>query len=423
MKQINQISLVSKSGIVTLLFITVLLYSSDLSAQIRNENSDKDKLLILAEAVINNASFEFVDNKTEIVYKSFDEAPANVFLSLKSPYNDWRYWNGVLNIAMMRLSEVTGNNTYKNFAMKNVKFGFETYSYYQKKHIDENKWSFPFGQFFMLEELDDGGAIGASVIEVNKYDYQNSYAEYIQKVADHMTNKQTRLEDKTYVRSFPHEWTLWADDLYMGLSFLTRMYENSGEEKYLDDAVLQVINFHKYLFDEQKELMYHNWYSDLDRKGIAFWGRANGWAVVAQADLLDRLPFNHPKRDELIKLFQKHILGIAKYQGINGLWHQVLDKEDSYFETSCSAMFIYAVARGVNKKYLEKRYASIAIEGWKGVLSKIKADGQVEGVCTGTVVSDNLVDYYNRPAPLNDVHGIGTVILAGAEMITLLQPD
>jgi len=46
-------------------------------------------------------------------------------------------------------------------------------------------------------------------------------------------------------------------------------------------------------------------------------------------------------------------------------------------------------------------------------------DGKIEGVCTGTVVSDNLVDYYNRPAPLNDIHGIGTVLLAGSEVLLL----
>ena len=167
--------------------------------------------------------------------------------------------------------------------------------------------------------------------------------------------------------------------------------------------------------------MHHCWYSDLDRKGIALWGRANGWAILAQVDLLDYLPENHPQRDTLLTLFQKHILGVARYQGGNGLWHQLLDKPDSYEETSCSAMFTYAVARAVNKGYLDPRYKSIAIRGWEGVQSKVHADGQIEGVCTGTVVSEDLVHYYKRPAPLNDIHGIGFVILAGIEVQKLIQ--
>ena len=82
-------------------------------------------------------------------------------------------------------------------------------------------------------------------------------------------------------------------------------------------------------------------------------------------------------------------------------------------------MFTYAIARAVNKGYIDKRYSSIAEKGWEGILTKIHSDGQIEGVCAGTVVSDNLVDYYNRPAPLNDIHGIGTVLLAGAEILLL----
>lgn len=165
--------------------------------------------------------------------------------------------------------------------------------------------------------------------------------------------------------------------------------------------------------------MSHCWYSDVNRRGVAFWGRANGWTLLAQVDLLDRIQKDHPKRNELISLLQKHILGIAKYQSSAGLWHQLLDKVDSYFETSCSAMITYAVARAVNKGYLEKRYLTIAQRGWEGIMTKILDDGKIEGVCTGTVVSDDLTYYYNRPAPLNDVHGIGFILLAGTEVIKL----
>ena len=82
-------------------------------------------------------------------------------------------------------------------------------------------------------------------------------------------------------------------------------------------------------------------------------------------------------------------------------------------------MFTYAIARSVNKGYIEPRYASIARRGWAGVMSRIRPDGQVEGVCEGTSVSDDLVYYYKRPAPMNDIHGIGAVLLAGTEVLKL----
>ena len=380
-----------------------------------------EKLRAVADGVLKDATFQFIEQKSGKRFTSPEQAPADAQLRPESAYNDWRYWNGVLNIAMTLLGERLNEPAYIEFARKNVAFSFDNYHYFEKRHKGEDKWNYPFGQFFIMKELDDCGAIGASVIEVHRRDQQERYLAYLNQAAEHILKRQSRLEDGTLVRSFPHEWTLWADDLYMGLSFLSRIGEFTSEARYFDDAAQQVINFHKYLFDEQKGLMHHCWYSDVNRRGVAFWGRANGWALVAQVDLLDRLPQNHPQRDTLLALLRRHILGIAQYQSGEGLWHQLLDKVDSYLETSCSAMFTYTIARAVNKGYIEPRYASIAQRGWEGVQSKIRPDGQVEGVCTGTVVSDDLVHYYRRPAPLNDVHGIGTILLAGAEVLRLTK--
>jgi rhamnogalacturonyl hydrolase YesR len=270
-----------------------------------------------------------------------------------------------------------------------------------------------------MEDLDDYGAMSASLIEVYKLDKKEIYKNYIDKAAEYIITKQHRFTDGSLIRSFSRQYTLWTDDLYMSISFLSRMGELSGEQKYFDDAAKQVINFNKYLFDEDKGLMYHNWYSDIKKQGIAFWGRANGWVLLAQMDLLDRLPKTNSYRDTILSLFKRHIDGVIKYQSSSGLWHQLLDKNDSYPETSCSAMFTYVIARAVNKGLLDESYASYAIQGWHGVKSNIRSDGQIEGVCTGTSVSDDLNYYYNRPAPLNDVHGLGTVLLAGAEVIHL----
>jgi unsaturated rhamnogalacturonyl hydrolase len=380
----------------------------------------KEKLLSVADAVLKNASFQFIDQNGKS-YKSTIETPKGAQLHLESPYNDWRYWNGVLNIAMIRLGDVLKDSAYKKFSIHNISFCFDNYKYFQEKYQNQGKWNYPFSQFFIMEELDDCGAMGGSVIEVMKFNPEERFKHYIEIAANHILNKQARLADGTLVRTFPYKWTLWADDLYMSISFLSRMGEFTGEKKYFDDAARQVINFNKYLFNPVLGLMYHYWYSDINSQGVAFWGRANGWTMLAQVDLLDRLPKNHPLRDTLLALFQRQIKGIARYQGPEGLWHQLLDKVDSYFETSCTAMFTYAIARAVNKGYIEQRYATIAKQGWEGVMTKIHPDGKVEGVCTGTGTSDDLAFYYHRPAPLNDVHGLGAVLLAGVEILKLLK--
>jgi unsaturated rhamnogalacturonyl hydrolase len=399
--------------------VCLAAFSSPTAAQDRS--SVEAVIRRIVGGVLDDATFRFVDPESGETYPFPEAAPAAVRLRPESAYNDWRYWNGVLNLAMLDLSEVLDEPDYAAFAYQNVAFAFDHAEYFEDRHDGEDKWSYPFGQHFILEELDDYGAMGASVVEVYQSDPQERYRSYAERAADYAMTEQSRLEDGTFVRGFPHQWTLWADDLYMSVPFLARMGTLTSDGRYFDDAARQVVRFHRYLFDERAGLMYHNWYSDVDRWGVAYWGRANGWALVAQVDLLDHLPQTHPRRDTLLALLQRHLVGVSRYQSGTGLWHQLLDKPDSYLETSATAMFTYAVARAVNQGYIEPRYASVARRGWEGVASRVRPDGQVEGVCTGTVVSDDLVYYYRRPTPLNDIHGIGTVLLAGAEILRLVE--
>lgn len=382
--------------------------------------SIQERVLRVADRILSETSFHVIDATTKQPFSSLEDIQDSIQILLPSPHSDWRYWNGVLRIAMFRIAEITGEQRFEEFARRNFAFMFDVVPLFQRRYKGENKWEFPLAQFFCTEELDDCGAMGAAVIEVYKHEKQPRYRAYIEKAAEHIQFKQTRLPDGTFVRSFPVRWTLWADDLYMSVVFLARMGEFTGHRKYFDDAVRQVLNFHKYLSAEDG-LMVHYWYSDINQKGAAKWGRGNGWALLAQIDLLERLPRNHPLYPEVVRLFRKHVHGIIRYQGSNGLWHQLLDKPDSFEETSCSAMFTYAIAKAITRKILPVRYASVAYRGWEGITTKIADDGTVYGVCTGTVVSDNLVDYYRRPTPVNDVHGLGTVLLAGYGVLEMAQ--
>lgn len=211
-------------------------------------------------------------------------------------------------------------------------------------------------------------------------------------------------------------YTVWADDLFMCAPFLVRMGDMTGDGKYYDEAVRQVILFNKYLFDEHTGLMWHCYYSDLGTVGGTYWGRCNGWMMYAMADVLEHLPEDHPGRDEVIELFRRQVHHIAQYQNQSGLWHQILHKPDSYLETSCTAMFTYSIALGIRKGWLDERYKSIAVAGWNGISTQIQKDGGVTNICTGTAVGNDIKFYYDRPAPYNDIHALGAIILAGIEM-------
>ena len=400
---------------ILILFLTAISYA---------QNTDVDELVVrrVADYILEHGELSFTDVNTGKIYKSTKDVPDNAVLKLSNPFGEWHYTNGVLNMAFINLSNFLGDKKYSDYAAAHIAFGMDNYKYFQKRYKAEYgpHYYFPFGQLWTMRELDDCGAMGASMIEVYNTVKRDDYKEYIEKTAKHITEVQDRLEDGTLVRKFPPGMTLWGDDLYMSVPFLARMGKFSGDKKYWDDAILQIKNFTKYLWDENEELYYHCYYVGLKRNGVAHWGRCNGWIMMAKVHLLNILPEDYPGREDIIKNLEMQILGIAKYQNADGLWHQLLDKSDSYLESSCSAMFTYCIARAVNQGWIDKRYASIALRGWEGLKeNKIQLDGQVKDICVGTGIEDNLVFYYNRPARLNEKHGLGAVIDAGIEVIKL----
>lgn len=375
----------------------------------------------VADYILANSSYDFIIPKEKKVISTINSLNFDKSVCIRSPYTSWNYPNGVTNIAMLRLAEIINDRRYLNFAVKNYEFAFDNLPFFKKNYQEQCDWSYPFIQLIVTQELDDCGAMGAGLIEVNQIAPRNEYKEYLETAANHILHNQARLEDQTLVRTVPHKMTLWADDLYMSIVFLSRMGKFTSDKKYFDDAILQVENFTKYLYNPTKGLYYHCWYSDLQTNGVAHWSRCNGWVMMAQIELLDNLPSDYPNREKVIKILRQQVQGIAHYQDVSGMWHQILDKTDSYLEVSGTAMYTYSIAKAVNNGWIDKRYISIALEGWKGVKRNILEDGQIRNVCAGTGIENDLVFYYSRPLPPNDIHGFGPILLAGAEIVKYMK--
>jgi len=383
--------------------------------QLCTAQNSYDEILKVADNVIANTSFKIINTETKETYDSSKGLPVSKDYQFESPYNAWQYWNGVLAIGMINLSEVTGDDKYKEYALKCYNFLFDNLDYFGKQYENGIKKQCMY-QFFEMGLLDHCGAMSAGLCDVYQFDSQKQYKEYLEKAANYIETKELRFDDGTLIRSWPRKMTLWADDLYMSVPFLTRMSKITGDSHYMDDAVLQVKNFNKYLFNENNGLYYHCYYSDNQQNGVAHWGRCNGWVVMAEVELLALLPQNHPERDNLIKILEQHIIGLSRYQDYSGMWHQLINKPDSYLESSATAMFVYGVAKAVNEGWINPSYADIAKSGWDGLVKKMQEDGQVQDICIGTGIKDNNKFYYDRPTKLNDIHGLGAVLLAGAEM-------
>jgi unsaturated rhamnogalacturonyl hydrolase len=403
------------------LFLLIPALAVMAGARGQSDISDEAIVRSIADRILAETQYGFTTRSGALTFNTAGDVPEDTLVEFKSDFLSWHYANGVLNMAMADLGSFLKDDRYTQHCVNQIYFGFENYRVFEARYKPGMpRWGYPYRELFSIMELDDCGAIGASAIEAYNRKPSPELRDYFDRIADHILNKQDRLADKTLVRKFPHEMTLWADDLYMSVPFLSRMGKLTGDPKYFDDAVTQVLNFNKYLWNEDKGLYYHCYYSDLNRNGVAHWGRCNGWVMMANVHLLDRLPADHPQRAAILKNLEKHILGIAKYQNGKGLWHQLLDRSDSYQESSCTSMFVYTIAHAVNEGWIDKRYATIALAGWEGLKNNmITTDGQLKNVCIGTGIQDDMVFYFNRPSRLNELHGLGAVIEAGIEIMRL----
>jgi unsaturated rhamnogalacturonyl hydrolase len=370
----------------------------------------------VADNIVQNTSFKFINSSTKEKYDSTKGLASSADIKADSKYNKWAYVNGVLAIGMVQTADVLKDKKYSEYSQHNFAFIFDNLNYFET--LQKAKTSrVEYGSVFNITNLDACGAMSAGLFDVNALAQRKDYQAYLERSAAYILTKQMRLSDGTLARPQPRFGTLWADDMFMSIPFLARMGKLTGDHKYFDDAIKQVENFNKYLYDPATGLFFHNYYSDDQTNGVGHWGRSNGWIAMAQVELLNNLPANHPKRPELIKLLLRQIVGYSRYQDQTGLWHQLLDKPDSYLETSVTAMYTYAVARAVNQGWINEKYIAIAQEGWKGLATKITANGELQDVCIGTNMDTDIKFYYTRPTELNDTHGLGALLLAGTEVL------
>jgi rhamnogalacturonyl hydrolase YesR len=262
----------------------------------------------------------------------------------------------------------------------------------------------------------------AAMIKAEQAGIEADLNPMIDNFIDYISNKQQRFADGTLARNRPLPNSLWLDDLFMSVPALAQMGKYTGQTKYYDDAIKQVMQFSKRMFNYEKGLYMHGWIEGMDDHPQFHWARANGWAVMTMVELLDVLPVDYPGRDKVLDLLRRHIRGLANYQSPQGFWHQLIDKNDSYLETSATAIYTYSIARAINRGYIDSQaYGPMVCLAWNAVATKVNDKGQVEGTCVGTGMGFDPAFYYYRPINFFAAHGYGPVLLAGAEMIELLK--
>lgn len=364
----------------------------------------------------------FINEKTGEAVTDLSKINADTILA-RGDFRIVSYEWGVTYAGMLSAAEMTGEAKYRDYVEKRLMFiGDSADKFKKSKGYEEWEARMPLRNLIAPRNLDDTGAMTAAMIKAKRAGSKADVLPLIETGIEHIMNKQYRLKDGTLARNRPQANTLWLDDLFMSVPALAQMGKMTGDKKYFDEAARQVILFDQKMFNREKNVFMHGWVESMSEHPQFHWARANGWAFMTEVELLDVLPENHELRPQILDLLKRHAKGLASYQSGFGFWHQLLDRNDSYLETSATAIYAYSYAKAINRGWLgAKEYAPMAILAWNAVTTKVSEKGQVEGTCVGTGMAFDPAFYYYRPVSPFAAHGYGPVLLAGAEILNLLK--
>jgi unsaturated rhamnogalacturonyl hydrolase len=331
---------------------------------------------------------------------------------------------GVTYAGMLSASEATGDARFNDFVARRFALVGHALPLFRSQAGNGGPpFRNPLRGLIKPTALDDIGAMDAALIKARLAGVGPDLKPVIDTATAFISQGQFRLPDGTLARHWPLPESVWADDMYMSIPALAQTGKMTGDTRYYDDAIRQVRQISQRLFVPSKGIYRHGWVSANPASIDIYWARANGWCMMAMCELLDVLPADYPGRNDVLNQLLAQIQGVAPLQSGLGLWHQLLDRPDSYLETSASAMFVYSIAHAVDQGWISPVYGSLAQTGWNAVAQKVNAQGQVEGTCTGSNFALDLPYYYFRPTSPLAAHGYGPVLLAGSEMLRLLHSD
>jgi unsaturated rhamnogalacturonyl hydrolase len=336
----------------------------------------------------------------------------------------WTYEQGVMLEAMRQMYEATGNETYLRYIKRNLDRyvgadgSIRTYQY----------------ETFNLDNIPTGRQLLTLYTKFGDQKYR---------FAADTLRKQLRNQPRTHEGGFWHKkiypYQMWLDGLYMAEPFFAEYAQMFHEAAAFDDIASQIFFVERHTRDPRTGLLYHAWDESRQQKWANpetgqsphFWGRAIGWYAMALVDVLDSFPRNHPERPEIISILRRLMKSLEKFRDPKtGLWYQVIDqggREGNYLEASASCMFIYAMAKGVKKGYLESKYYALAKRSFRGVIKHLVTrdpDGTISlhHTCQGAGLGGNpyrdgsYAYYIGERQRTNDFKGVGPFIFAALQL-------
>ena len=403
----------------------------------KTRNVKFDNLVINGSLVLNKEDQPYKNYSEWLTYSEMKRVPHSYLLDFSSKPK-WSYVMGIEMEGMLDTYEhyKEGNNAILDYLKE-----------YPAKMIDEkgNITGYKYEDFNL-----DNVRTAKFILRMHNL-FPTKGTEKALKTLFKQLQNQPRTKEGVYWHKAIYANQVWLDGIFMGLPFYcnyaVQTMKPKKAEKYLNDAVDQMVKTDYRTYDEKTQLWKHAWdethqqfwANKEDGKSQHCWARALGWYVMAMTECLDAMPENYARRQEVIDLLNKAMKSVVKYQDKKtGVWYDVLDvkSDKNYLESTASSMFAYVLLKGYRKGYLSEEYLKAGVKAYNGILKqfiKVNANKTISltrccavsglGPGPGPYVKkpnykrDGSFEYYmNEPIRDNDAKGVGPFIWASLEM-------
>jgi unsaturated rhamnogalacturonyl hydrolase len=346
-------------------------------------------------------------------------------------FNSWTYVNGYMFCGFERLWRDTGDRRYFDYIKRYLDQFVDAQGEFQS--VTNARGQLRPMRFDNLDNMMTGNTL-VMLYETTKDPRYRKAADRIRRALDGYP----RNHDGGFwhARSLPGQ--MWIDGIFMGQMFLTRYGKSIGDAAYAwDEATKQIIVYARRAQKGDSGLYLHGLYEPGHgskecrwadpRTGLSpeVWSEGLGWYALIVAETLADLPKAHPRRAEVEDIFRRLAAGLKRTQDAqSGRWFQVVDKgdqPDNWTDTSGSAMFTYAIAKGIELGLLDHQaFASVVEKGYKAIIANAKINerglADIASACDGVGVQTNYARYIHYKQSLNAKEAVAGFLWA-AEIV------
>ncbi|WP_124065382.1 glycoside hydrolase family 88 protein [Clostridium sp. E02] len=360
----------------------------------------------------------------ELMEKSTPDYPVwNVEKILQGEKSGWNYIDGCMIKAILEMYSITKEKKYLDFADT-----FVDHRVREDGTIDG----------YDVEELNiDNVNAGKTLFELYDLTGKEKYRKAIDLVYSQI-EKMPRTKEGNFWHKNIYPNQVWLDGLYMCQPFYMEYENRFNNKKNCNDIYHQFSTVVKHMRDPKTGLFYHAYDSSREmywcdtKTGLSqnFWLRALGWFSMALLDTMDKAD---PSDSVLLKQMESDFVNLIDamldFQDPSGMWYQVVNlggMDKNYLETSGSAIFSYAILKGVRLGYLKESYAEAGKKAFEGIcknyLHTEEGSMSLGGICLVAGLGGNnrrtgTFDYYmSEPIVADDAKGVGPFLLAYTEM-------